>query len=59
MKLVMCKACNTEFYQEDRETLCLACDIEQEEQFQKEEDAMSDNMFDGFLNTIDTEWSEY
>jgi hypothetical protein len=58
VKQIQCKVCDTYFFPEDDETLCLACDLDQEKA-SKMEDAFYDSLDDGMMDHLDTDWSEY
>ena len=47
MKQMICPKCDTAFFQEEDEILCLACEIEEEEVFTDPDDEMYDAMYDG------------
>ncbi len=59
MKQIQCKVCDTYFFPEEGEVLCLACDIEQEEDARADLDRFYDSLDDGMMDHLDAGWSEY
>ena len=47
MKQMICPKCDTAFFPEEDEILCLACELEEEEVFPSLDDQDYDAMYDG------------
>ena len=58
MNIRVCSDCGCEFVPEDNEWICLACEIDRQEE-EGEEGLHWDDMYDAMFQHLDSQWSEF